>query len=144
VPTIPAALIAALATVNLGAVHAVVFGGFAAKPLSERIEDAKPRVIMTTSCGIEGSKGPLAYRPLVEGAIERSKFKPDKVLVWDRDELPWGQLDQKSGQRDWRSLVKHARSQGNRVSPVPVKSHDSLYIIYTSGMCTPCGIMNRG
>ena len=67
---IPAALIAALAIARLGAIHAAVFGGFAAKSLAQRIEAAKPRVVMTASCGIEGSKGPIAYRPLVEGAIE--------------------------------------------------------------------------
>ncbi|KAF9894568.1 hypothetical protein FE257_006453 [Aspergillus nanangensis] len=141
-PTIPAALIAALAIVNLGAVHAAVFGGFAAKPLAERIDDAKPRVIMTASCAIEGTKGPISYRQLVESSTQQSRFKPERVLVWDRDELPWGELDQKLGQRDWRKLVNEAKSQGNRVAPVPVRGDDDLYIIYTSGTTSaPKGVV---
>ncbi|KAL1979556.1 hypothetical protein VTN96DRAFT_5569 [Rasamsonia emersonii] len=132
-PMIPAALIAALATVRLGAIHAAVFGGFAAASLAQRIEAAKPRVIMTASCGIEGAKGPLAYRPLVEGAIQKSKFKPEKVIIWQRDQLRWNQPDKLGGQRNWQRLVKSGRMRGIRAGPVPVKSNDGLYIIYTSG-----------
>lgn len=134
---IPAALIAALAIVRLGAVHAAVFGGFAAKSLAQRIEAAKPRAIMTASCSIEGSKGPIAYRPLVEGAIEASSFKPEKVIVWQRDQLRWNQPDKRGGQRNWQRLVKSARMRGIRAGPVPVNSADALYIIYTSGMTDP-------
>lgn len=130
---IPAALIAALAIARLGAIHAAVFGGFAAKSLAQRIEAAKPRVVMTASCGIEGSKGPIAYRPLVEGAIELSRFKPEKVIVWQRDQLRWNNPDKLGGQRNWQRLVKSARMRGIRAEPVPVKSTDGLYIIYTSG-----------
>ena len=131
---IPAALIAALAIVHLGAIHAAVFGGFAAASLAQRIEAAKPRAIMTASCGIEGSKGPLAYRSLVEEAVQKSSFKPGRVMVWQRDQLRWNPLDQQSGQRDWRQLVEQARRDGVKADPVPVKSNDGLYIIYTSGM----------
>ena len=134
---IPAALIAALAIARLGAIHAAVFGGFAAKSLAQRIEAAKPRIIMTASCGIEGPKGPIAYRPLVEGAIKLSHFKPEKVIVWQRDQLRWNNLDKLSGQRNWQRLVKSARMRGIRAKPVPVKSTDGLYIIYTSGMAQP-------
>jgi propionyl-CoA synthetase len=134
VPMIPAALFAALAIVRLGAIHSAVFGGFAAISLAQRIEAAKPRVIMTASCGIEGAKGPLAYRPLVEGAIERSKFKPEKVIIWQRDQLRWDQPDKLGGQRNWQRIVKSARMRGIRAGPVPVKSNDGVYIIYTSGM----------
>ncbi|KAK1141346.1 hypothetical protein N8T08_009137 [Aspergillus melleus] len=132
-PMIPAALIAALAITRLGAIHAAVFGGFAPKSLAQRIEAAKPRAIMTASCGIEGSKGPIAYRPLVEGAIESSSFKPEKVIVWQRDQLRWNQPDKRGGQRNWQRLVKSARMRGIKAGPVPVNSADALYIIYTSG-----------
>ncbi|KAH8695944.1 putative acyl-CoA synthetase [Talaromyces proteolyticus] len=132
-PMIPAALFAALAIARLGAIHAAVFGGFAAASLAQRIEDAKPRAIMTASCGIEGSKGPLSYRPLVEGAINQSKFKPDKVIIWQRDELRWNHPDKLGGQRNWQRIVKSGRMRGIRAAPVVVNSNDGLYIIYTSG-----------
>lgn len=131
---IPAALFAALAIARLGAIHAAVFGGFAAASLAQRIEAARPRAIMTASCGIEGSKGPLAYRPLVEGAVRKSAFKPEKVIVWQRDQLRWNQPDKLGGQRNWQRIVKSARMRGIRAAPVPVKSSDALYIIYTSGV----------
>jgi propionyl-CoA synthetase len=134
VPMIPAALIGALAVARLGAIHAAVFGGFAAKSLAQRIEAARPRAILTASCGIEGAKGPIAYRPLVEGAIEASSFKPEKVLIWQRDQLRWNNPDKLGGQRNWNRLVKSARMRGIRAEPVPVRSTDGLYIIYTSGM----------
>ena len=133
VPMIPAALFAALATVRLGAMHAAVFGGFAAQSLAQRIEAARPRVIMTASCGIEGSKGALAYRPLVEGAIEKSKFKPGKVIIWQRDQLRWDQPNKLAGQRNWQRLIKSARFRGVRAASVPVKSNEGIYVIYTSG-----------
>ncbi|KAL2824656.1 hypothetical protein BDW59DRAFT_147284 [Aspergillus cavernicola] len=132
-PMVPAALIGALAITRLGAIHAAVFGGFAAKSLAQRIEAARPRAILTASCGIEGAKGVIPYRPLVEGAIEASSFKPEKVLIWQRDQLRWNNPDKLSGQRNWNRLVKSARMRGIRAAPVPVKSTDGLYIIYTSG-----------
>ncbi|KAE8145147.1 hypothetical protein BDV25DRAFT_134036 [Aspergillus avenaceus] len=132
-PMIPAALFAALAVARLGAIHAAVFGGFAAKSLAQRIEAARPQAIMTASCGVEGSKGPIAYRPLVEGAIEMSSFKPGNVIIWQRDQLRWNRPDKLSGYRNWQRLVKSARMRGIRADPVPVKSTDGLYIIYTSG-----------
>lgn len=141
---IPAAIIAALAIVQLGAIHAAVFGGFAAKSLAQRIEAARPRVIMTASCGIEGAKGALAYQPLVEGAIKASSFKPEKVLIWQRDQLRWNRPDKLGGQRNWQSLVQSARLRGIKAGPVPVKSTDGIYIIYTSGMnCSPVGLSGR-
>ncbi|OQD90979.1 hypothetical protein PENANT_c001G01242 [Penicillium antarcticum] len=105
-PMIPAALIASLAITRLGAIHAAVFGGFAPQSLAQRIEAARPHAIMTASCGIEGTKGPIAYRPLVEGAINASKFKPSKVIVWQRDQLRWNRPDKRGGQRNWQRLVK--------------------------------------
>ncbi|KAL1958119.1 hypothetical protein VTO42DRAFT_5159 [Malbranchea cinnamomea] len=132
-PMIPAALIAALAIVRLGAIHAAVFGGFAAKSLAQRIEASKPRAIMTASCGIEGGKGVINYKPLVEGAIEQSSWKPEKVIVWQRDQLRWAPMDKRAGQRNWNRIVKSGRNRAIRAAPVPVGSNDPLYIIYTSG-----------
>ena len=130
---IPEALIAALSIVRLGAIHAAVFGGFASRSLAQRIEAAKPKVVLTASCHIEASKGPLAYRPLIEGAIQMSRFKPSRVLFWDREQQPWGGTDERAGQRNWQQLVGSARSRCVKADPVPVKSTDGLYIIYTSG-----------
>ena len=143
---IPAALIAALAIVRLGAIHAAVFGGFAAKSLAQRIEAARPRAIMTASCGIEGNKGPVSYRPLVEGAVAESSFKPDKVIIWQRDQMRWNRPDKRGGQRNWQRLVKSARMRGIRADAVPVKSTDGLYVIYTSGEsslinCSGCMVL---
>lgn len=134
-PMIPAAIFAMLATLHLGAMHSVVFGGFAAASLAQRVEAAKPRVIMTASCGIEGAKGPLDYRPFVEGAVEKSSFKPEKIIVWQRDEgSRWDPIEKDKGQRNWQRLVKSAKNRGLRVAePVPVKSTDGVYVIYTSG-----------
>ena len=84
---IPAALFAILAIIRLGAIHTVVFGGFTPAALAQRIEASKPRAIMTTSCGIEGTKRPIDYKPLFEGALEKSRVKPEKVIVWQRDQL---------------------------------------------------------
>jgi propionyl-CoA synthetase len=144
VPMIPPALIAALAIARLGAIHAAVFGGFAAPSLASRIEAAKPRAIMTASCGIEGSKGPLAYRPLVEEAIRLSAAKPEKVIVWQREPLRWNRPDKLSGQRNWQRIVKSARMRGVKAAPVPIRSEEALYIIYTSGMPLPVACHKPG
>ncbi|KAF2639995.1 acetyl-CoA synthetase-like protein [Massarina eburnea CBS 473.64] len=132
-PMIPAALFAMLAIARLGAVHAVVFGGFSPAALAQRMEAAKPRAIMTASCGIEGNKGPTGYKQLIEEAIDRSSFKPNKTIVWQRDQLRWDPVLKENGQRNWQRLVKSARNRGLKAEAVPVKSDDSLYIIYTSG-----------
>lgn len=134
---IPAALIACLAITRLGAIHAAVFGGFAPAALAQRIDAARPRAIMTASCGIEGSKGPISYRPLIEKAVELASFKPSKVLIWQRDQLRWNHPDKRGGQRNWQRLVKSARMRGVKADAVPIKSSDGLYIIYTSGELIP-------
>ena len=133
VPMIPAALFAMLATIRLGAVHAVVFGGFASKSLTQRIEAAKPKIIMTASCAIEGSKGTLDYRPFVEGAIEQSSHKPLKTIIWQRDQKRWDPVLKDQGQRNWQRLIKSAKNRGIKAEVVPVDSDDGIYIIYTSG-----------
>ncbi|KAJ4303313.1 hypothetical protein N0V90_002206 [Kalmusia sp. IMI 367209] len=132
-PMIPAALFAMLAIARLGAIHAVVFGGFAPAALAQRIEASRPKAIMTASCGIEGAKGPIGYKDLIEEAEKRSTFKPYKTIVWQRDELRWDPIVKENGQRNWQRLVKSAKNRGLKADAVPVNSEDGLYIIYTSG-----------
>ncbi|KAF1949329.1 acetyl-CoA synthetase-like protein [Byssothecium circinans] len=132
-PMIPAALFAMLAIARLGAIHTVVFGGFSPAALAQRMEASRPRAIMTASCGIEGNKEPTGYKKLIEEAIERSNFKPNKTIVWQRDQLRWDPVLKENGQRNWQRLVKSARNRGLKADAVPVKSEDGLYIIYTSG-----------
>ena len=133
---IPAALFATLAISRLGAIHTVVFGGFAPASLAQRIEASKPRAVMTASCGIEGAKGTMDYKPFIEGALEKSSFKPEKIIVWQREQLRWNSIDGNKGERHWQKLVEGAKRRGIRAEAVPVKSDDGLYIIYTSGECS--------
>jgi propionyl-CoA synthetase len=143
-PMIPAAIFAMLAAGRLGAMHAVVFGGFAAASLAQRIEAAKPKVIMTASCAIEGAKGPLNYRPFVEGAIKKSSYKPEKTIIWQRDQKRWDPVAKEEGQRDWQRLVQSAKRRGVKADAVPVKGTDGLYIIYTSGTTgLPKGVLRE-
>ncbi|KAK1091833.1 hypothetical protein LTR48_005513 [Friedmanniomyces endolithicus] len=143
-PMIPAALVGMLATVRLGAIHAVVFGGFSAASLAQRIEACKPKVILTASCGIEGAKGPLPYRPMVRGAVEQSSHKPGRVLIWEREQSRWDDVREQDGERDWQALVKAAKERGVTAENVPVKSSDGIYIIYTSGTTgLPKGVLRE-
>lgn len=132
---IPAALFALLAIARLGAIHAVVFGGFSPPALAQRMEACKPRAIMTASCGIEGAKGASSYQPLIESAVDKSSHKPPKIIVWQRDQLRWDPIKKEKGERNWQRLVKSAKNRGLKADAVPVKSSDGLYIIYTSGRC---------
>lgn len=143
-PMIPQALFAILAIIRLGAIHAAVFGGFAPSSLAQRIDASKPRAIVTASCGIEGSKGPLNYKPFIDGAVEKSSHKPEKVLIWQREQSRWDPISEGKGERDWHMLVQDGRKRNRRVESVPVKSSDGLYIIYTSGTTgTPKGVLRE-
>ncbi|MEY4015890.1 MAG: hypothetical protein RIS46_886, partial [Actinomycetota bacterium] len=124
-PMIPEAVIAMLATARLGAVHSVVFGGFAPAELAARIDDAQPTVIVAASCGIEPSRT-IAYKPLVDEAISLSHHKPAATVVFQRPELT-AQLH--DGDHDWATLMASAKTQ----DCVSVHATDPLYILYTSG-----------
>jgi propionyl-CoA synthetase len=124
-PMIPEAVITMLACARLGAVHSVVFGGFAAHELATRIEDATPRVVVAASCGIEGNRL-IEYKPLLDRAIDLSAHKPELQVILQRAEVraPMSMTD-----IDWAQAMTYA----SPVDPVPVKSTDPLYILYTSG-----------
>lgn len=125
-PMIPEAPIAMLACARIGAVHSVVFGGFAAHELAVRIEGAKPKAVITASCGIEVTKV-IEYKPLVDKAIEQAEHKPDFCVVYQR---PEAQAQMQAGRdHDWGELMASAEP----VDPTPVKSTDPLYVLYTSG-----------
>ncbi len=125
-PMIPQAVVAMLACARLGAVHSVVFGGFAAKELAVRIDDAKPKVIVTASCGIEVARV-IPYKPLLDGAIEMASAKPEKCIVYQR---PMETASMVEGRDlDWEAVVADAKPH----DCVAVAATDPLYILYTSG-----------
>jgi propionyl-CoA synthetase len=124
-PMIPQTVVAMLACARIGAIHSVVFGGFAPAELSSRIDDAKPKVIVTASCGIEPSRT-VEYKPLVDAAIEMSEHSVERVVVFQRP-----QVTADMGPRDveW----DHVLASAPPVEPVEVSATDPLYILYTSG-----------
>ena len=132
-PMIPQALIGLLAVTRLGASHTVVFGGFSSASLAQRIEASQPRMVLTASCGIEGNKGATSYQPLVRDAIEKSSWKPERTLIWQRQTLRWDPVKLEIGEMHWNKLVRSAQKRGVRAGCVPVRSDDPVYIIYTSG-----------
>lgn len=123
-PMIPQAAIAMLACARIGAIHSVVFGGFAAKELAVRIDDASPKVVMSATCGLEVNKL-IEYQPLIASALELSNHKPDQVVVWERSQ---SKLADDQFLR-WQDLLKTATPAGCAV----MKATDPLYILYTSG-----------
>ncbi len=125
-PMIPEALVSMLACARLGVVHSVVFGGFAPNELAVRINDAKPKIMISGSCGIEGTKV-LPYKPLLDDAIKLAEHKPEKCIIFQREQ---SRSELRTGfDFDWAELMKDAKG----TECVPVKSTDPLYILYTSG-----------
>jgi propionyl-CoA synthetase len=125
-PMIPEAVFAMLGCARIGAIHSVVFGGFASPELAKRIDDAKPKVILTASCGIEGQKV-VAYKPLVDQACELAAHKVDRVVLLQRPQAAAEMIAPRDV--DWSSL----RATAPLAPCVPVAATDPLYVLYTSG-----------
>jgi propionyl-CoA synthetase len=125
-PMIPQAVIAMLACARLGAVHSVVFGGFASHELAIRIDDAKPKVIISASGAVEVKKL-IEYKPLLDKAIELAQYKPQKCVIYQRNLVKAALTEGRDV--DWEELIKNAMP----AECEPVKATDPLYILYTSG-----------
>ncbi|HEV2573775.1 MAG TPA: propionyl-CoA synthetase [Beijerinckiaceae bacterium] len=129
-PTIPEAVIAMLACARIGAIHSVVFGGFAAKELATRIDDAQPTLILAASCGIEPGRI-VKYKPLLDEAIKLASHKPDAVLMLQRPEEQAVMIAGRD--HDWAQAVEAAKRAGKQADCVELAATDPLYILYTSG-----------
>ena len=125
-PMVPEAVFAMLACARLGAVHSVVFGGFAAHELAVRIDHARPKVVLSASCGIEPSRL-VAYKPLLDDALEQSSHRPERCVILQREQCPAELAEGRD--LDWESAVRDAEPAGC----VTVSATDPLYILYTSG-----------
>ena len=125
-PMIPETVIAMLACTRIGAIHSVVFGGFSSNELAKRIDDAKPKLIVSSSCGIEPGRV-VSYKPLLNGALALAKHQPDKCIIVQR-KMEKAELDH---QRDIEWFDAHKGS--NPVGCVEVDALDPVYILYTSG-----------
>lgn len=129
-PMVPQAVLAMLACARLGAIHSVVFGGFAANELATRIDDAAPKAIISASCGIELGRV-VAYKPLLDEAIEMATVTPEACLILQRDIQRCDLIPGRD--HDYAALVDRAKSAGQGTECVPVAATDPLYILYTSG-----------
>jgi propionyl-CoA synthetase len=129
-PMVPEAVVAMLACARIGAVHSVVFGGFAATELATRIDDAAPKLIFSASCGIEPGRI-VAYKPLLDEAIKLASVKPQACVILQRPQQPCGLVAGRD--HDWTGLRLDAMRAKKSADCVPVLATDPLYILYTSG-----------
>jgi propionyl-CoA synthetase len=130
-PMVPEAVIAMLACARIGAVHSVVFGGFAANELATRIDDAKPKLVLSASCGLEPGRV-VKYKPLLDQAIALATHKPDACIILQREQAPAELIAGRD--HDWKALRDDAIVYAKSVwDCVPVAATDPLYILYTSG-----------
>ncbi len=130
-PMVPEAAIAMLACARIGAIHSVVFGGFAANELATRIDDAKPKVILSASCGLEPGRI-VQYKPLLDAAIALASHKPEACIILQRTQAEAPMVAGRD--HDWGSLREKALVWAKSVYDcVPVAATDPLYILYTSG-----------
>ncbi|MEL6373546.1 MAG: propionyl-CoA synthetase [Pseudomonadota bacterium] len=129
-PMIPEAVMAMLACARIGAVHSVVFGGFAAKELATRIDDCTPTLILAASCGIEPNRI-VAYKPLLDEAIALSTHQPSGILMLQRDAARADMVEGRD--HDWADAIAAAKAQSLLAGCVAVAATDPLYILYTSG-----------
>ncbi len=136
-PMIPEAVVAMLACARLGAVHSVVFGGFAPHELAIRIDDAAPKVVVSASCGIEPNRV-IAYKPMLDKALELATHAPDAVVVKQRPQVTAELVEPRD--LDWDTAMRYGRE--NPAECVEVAATDPLYVLYTSGTTgTPKGIV---
>ncbi len=124
-PMIPQAVFAMLACARVGAIHSVVFGGFAARELSLRIDHSRPKLILTASCGLEPGRT-IPYKPLIDEALRLADHRPDRCVIWQRPELA---APLASGDATWDAFLDGAEPAGC----TPVAATDPLYLLYTSG-----------
>ncbi|MCO5158857.1 MAG: propionyl-CoA synthetase [Aquamicrobium sp.] len=129
-PMVPEALFAMLACARLGAVHSVVFGGFAARELATRIDDARPKLIVSASCGLEPGRV-VAYKPLLDGAIDMAAHKVEACVILQRPEHPCDLIPGRDV--DMGEAVAVAKKAGKTVECVALAATDPLYVLYTSG-----------
>ena len=129
-PMIPQAVFSMLACARIGAVHSVVFGGFAAHELATRIDDCAAKLVITASCGLEPGRV-VSYKPLLDHAIDMAAHKPEHCIVYQRDQL---HAPLHAGRDlDFEAVVSAERAKGTRIDCTPVKATDPLYVLYTSG-----------